>query len=514
MEWTPDTPCHLSAIAPLRKEAASGSSGGTWAPPAPPPASGMFTIDALHERQTIEGIGFEIQSDSVGSGTNPDMPTKVSGVPHDLLPDERARFYSDMLLGFRRCRLALGLYLRGLDEEQQHIIQRWDTQMEELAELQRESSIEGFDVEYWSPAPYWKGPNQTYVCDQGGRHPRSMNESFIEAFATAMAADATYLTDHGLRIKWWGLQNEPYQCVNYASMQYDADTYHTVFKAVAPKIKKAVPGVLIEAGSGHGCQKEIAKVFSDPETAKYVDAWTYHRGGQDSASEMTNRSCGDGKPVWNNEWEFFHFNLGAHNTIDMAQNLMNWFVFSESPMWTWLHALKPSYNSESVGFGLGFWRPYDDEKTQAYEKGHWVYNNITWNALAGFVRYMPWDAVRVAVAEDVYRKGQRILAFKTPSLGSGGPHHQETPEGLLGIVLTNRDASKSFTANITLQGASASAFRGHRYNASAVDVELGQKSADKSTFAVTLPPLSIEFWVQYHVGSKIQGVGPDNTEFV
>jgi len=380
--------------------------------------------------------------------------------------------------------------------------------MEELEELQRESGIEGFDVEYWSPAPYWKGPEQDFICKKGGQRPRSMNESFIDAFAAAMADDATYLTDHGLRVKWWGLQNEPYQCVNYASMKYDADTYHAVFKAVAPKIKAAVPGVRIEAGSGHGCHNEIAKVFSDPDTARYVDAWTYHRGGKSSDSEMTNRSCGDGKPVWNNEWEFFRFNLGARDTIDMAQNVMNWFVFSESPTWTWLHALKPSYNSESVGFGLGFWRPYDDNKTQAYEKGHWVFNNVTWNALAGFVRYMPWDAKRIAVGEDVVRRDQRILAFRTPTRGAGGPHHSETPEGLLGVVLTNRDSSQNFTAEVSLQGASVIAFRGHRFSASAVNIDLGSQSASKGTLTVKLPPLSIEFWVQYDV------VGPITVELV
>merc|ERR1712139_400878 len=114
-------------------------------------------------------------------------------------------------------------------------------------------------------------------------------------------------------------------------MKYDADTYHTVFKAVAPKIKAAVPGLRIEAGSGHGCSKEIAKVAADPEASKYVDAWTYHHGGWESGKEMVDRRCSGEKPVWNNEWEFFRFNLKPSDTIDIAQNIMNWFVFSESP---------------------------------------------------------------------------------------------------------------------------------------------------------------------------------------
>jgi hypothetical protein len=63
---------------------------------------------------------------------------------------------------------------------------------------------------------------------------------------------------------------------------------------------------------------------------------------------------------------------------------MNWFVFSEAPKWTWLHALKPTYNSEASGYGLGFWRPYDDNSTTTgIEKGYWKYNYYNWNSLAG-----------------------------------------------------------------------------------------------------------------------------------
>ena len=50
--------------------------------------------------------------------------------------------YTDLLKirddrGFRYLRLALGLYLRGLDSTQKQIIGRWPTQLAELAELDR-----------------------------------------------------------------------------------------------------------------------------------------------------------------------------------------------------------------------------------------------------------------------------------------------------------------------------------------------------------------------------------------
>ena len=102
-----------------------------------------------------------------------------------------------------------------------------------------------------------------------------------------------------------------------------------------------------------------------------VDSWTYHTGGQSAKSAMVNHSCSDGKPVWVNEWEYFSsltpgrgFNLSATDTINLAAVVLNWFVFSDAPKFSFLHALKPSYNVEAEGFGLGFWRPFDDNSTQ------------------------------------------------------------------------------------------------------------------------------------------------------
>jgi len=209
-------------------------------------SSGTYSIDASHLRQQIWGIGYEIQSDSIGSG-NSHLPDKISGVPHDLISSERARFFKDMLPGFRYCRLALGLYLRGLDQDQKHILGRWSTQMEELQEMQDISGISGFAVEYWSPAPYWKGPNQDYICasPSDGQHPRSLNNSFLNEFSDAMVQDALYLDKNGLNVEWWGLQNEPYECVTYSSMIYNASSYLAVFNATAPKLKAALPNVHI-----------------------------------------------------------------------------------------------------------------------------------------------------------------------------------------------------------------------------------------------------------------------------
>src|SRR6202046_4716791 len=166
-------------------------------------ASGSYKIHADQPQQVIKGLGFEIQSDSIGSG-NAGMPDEVIAVPHDLTPDEKTRFYTEMLHGFRYARLAMGLYLRGNDAEKKQIIERYPGQMDDLRTMQQVSGLEGFDVEYWSPAPYCKANKTYYGGTIGGSDP-----SFVNAFTDALAEDLRYLQSHGLHIAQWGLQNEP-----------------------------------------------------------------------------------------------------------------------------------------------------------------------------------------------------------------------------------------------------------------------------------------------------------------
>ena len=149
-------------------------------------------------------------------------------------------------------------------------------------------------------------------------------------------------------------------------------------------------------------------------------------------------------PVWNNEFEYLDSTTSPTRTINTAQSIMNWFAFAASPTWYWLHALKPTTNEESPGYGLGFWRPYSDTNFSHFPDvaaGHWTYNPDNWNGecaesmmifsqlngkskysclpsitltitgVAGFARYIPWDSVRVNVIEDELRGDNRILAY-------------------------------------------------------------------------------------------------------
>lgn len=449
--------------------------------------SSAYVVQWRRPRQTILGIGYEIQSDSIGSGNN-GLPEAFASVPHDLVPAERDRLYDEMLRGggergFRYCRLAMGLYLRGLSEDGRNVVGRWPEQMDELKDMVEKSRIEGMQVEYWSPVPHWKS-NDAYI--KGSL--KSDKPSFLSEFADALVQDVAYLEDHGLPVTWWGLQNEPGILAAYSGCAYTSDAYYNAFRTVASRMRDTFPRVRIHANSlsgqyGTGCEQ----IRQDPDTLALVDSWTWHRIGTNTdellpgngrfSDDLENRT------VFNNEFEYLSWNVSKTPwyTVNTAQSIMNWMTFHDSPTWIWLHALKPTYNSEALGYSLGFWRPWDDDDFTHFpdvEKGHWTWNPMNWNGVAGFLRHLPWDSVRVEVDEPSVLGDQRIMAWVAPN-------------GQRTFVVTNRGASAyTFTVDV----ADAAVFAGSRYAHDTNDLGLG--TATGPTLQITVPPYSIEFWTE------------------
>ncbi|CAN5759940.1 hypothetical protein BH10ACI4_BH10ACI4_10830 [soil metagenome] len=459
-------------------------------------AGGKYRIRGDQPQQVIKGLGFEIQSDSIGSG-NAGMPDDVVAVPHDLTPGEKVRFYKEMLHGFRYARLAMGLYLRGNDAEKKHIIERYPGQMADLRSMQQISGIDGFDVEYWSPAPFWKQDMSYY-----GGSIRSTDPAFLNAFSDAMVDDLKYLQRHGLRVAQWGLQNEPVVGLakrndplrnamdakqSYATSFYTPQDYAAVLKVTVPKVRALLPEVHIHAPSWDGPAGPFAaEIRKDPALLKNIDAWTWHQIGHNSNDQIDLRAKymqgADGKPVYQNEFEYQPWDSKkiASPFMNTGQALMNWMVFENSPTWFWLHALKPVTNLEAAGYSLGYWRPagpLQQNLRPNLQPGHWEFNPQNWNAIAGFLKYLPWDSTRLTVEESKVEYDQRILAWRSK-------------EGRIGIALSNR-GTEPYTFH--LASADAQALTGHRYTIASLDVAAGSKSGKE--FDITVPPQSFEFWL-------------------
>lgn len=232
-------------------------------------------------------------------------------------------------------------------------------------------------------------------------------------------------------------------------------------------------------------------IKADPATLACVDAWSHHTVGYNADYMLTSRerlnSGTAGLPVINTEFEYQPGNFTGQydfRFVNTAQAIMNWMVFENSPTWFWLHCLKPLGNEESLGYGLGYWRKSGDTAIYSVgnevEQQHWDYNYPNFNALRGFLKYMPWDSTRYGVKEDEIRNDQRIMAWKSP-------------EGQLAFAVTNRSEEDfRFDVDTTLSDV---VFDGYRLTSSSEEfIPLGEKTGEQ--ISTTLKPYTIEFWVQ------------------
>lgn len=343
-------------------------------------ATQVYRLHPDESRQTIWGLGFEIQSDSIGSG-NQGLPVDRIAVPHDLTEAERARLADEMLKGFRYCRLAGGLYWRGLDPTKRFLRPRWPDQLQELRTLLDRADVEGVTFEYWSPAPFWKA-NGRYVA----RSPKDAEnvlrcfgpdfandpiyhgdvDRFLSDFADAVVTDIATLQDASIPVKMWGLQNEPWiGGTAYSSCLYpDAASYIRTYRAVASAIREAYPDILLFGDTEPKFPDKIAAGMSDPDFAALVDAYVVHIIGHpsDEVREIDARIRAElpARPWFQNEYEYLSGGATPERCLNTVQHIMDSFQLAQTPTWFWIHALKPFKNAEASGFSLGFWKSLEE----------------------------------------------------------------------------------------------------------------------------------------------------------
>ncbi len=337
----------------------------------PAAAEGSYTVHPDKPRQVIKGFGFEIQSDSIGSA-NRGLPEDFIGVPHDLVPSERKRFATEMLKGFRYCRLAGGLYWRGLDADGKFFQGRWPGQLPELKEMLTTAGVEGVSLEYWSPAPFWKANNSLVGPKKETNLLRCYGpdfatdpvykgdtERFFKDFSDALVHDIRHLRENGIPVLMWGLQNEPRagNCgLDYSRCGYTLDQYVTAFRAVAPAIRAHDPGIKIIADTWE--LKYVEPLMRDPATRGLIDALVLHHVGSDAnvvppTVARARAKFGNEKPLFQNEYEYLAGPTTPDRCLNTVLHIMNWFQIGEAPTWFWIHALKPIGNAEASGYSLG-----------------------------------------------------------------------------------------------------------------------------------------------------------------
>jgi hypothetical protein len=465
---------------------------------------GSFTIHSSEPQQVVWGMGFELQSDSIASG-NSGITDSMTSVPHDLVPGERDRLADQMLKGFRYCRLAGGLYWRGVDAEQKHLKPRWPEQLTEIKSLLDRAGVESLSFEYWSPCPFWKA-NGSFVHPKGqpwGNELRCFGKHygddpvyhgdvarFLSDFSEAVCTDIRTLQAAGLKVGFFGLQNEPFANTSYPCCTYSVVEYGKAFLAVAPAIRKLDRSIKIIADTGPAEPSYIAPVLEDPAAASLVDLLVIHAAGSDSDTVLPDvrrarRMVHQPLPIYQNEYEYLSGGATAARCLNTVQNIMNWYQLAASPTWYWIHCLKPVGNKEGSGYALGFWQPEQAAGSSDLQPGHFKWNNYNWFSVVGFLKYMPWDSTVVKMTEGQPEGDARLLAFKRP-------------DGKLVVVVSNR-SGKPFKFNIETGLPATSRVAGFRYTAEdAGPAFRGQPigSGEGAHLVVTVPNLSWEFWVQ------------------
>ncbi len=507
-------------------------------------APDIYVLDTATEHQTLMGIGFELQSDSIEGDAGGIQEANTSSLPLGLTTAERTRFAQEIGAGFSDFRLAMGLYYRGVSADGRNFVERLAGQNAAIADFIAASGVPGICYTHWSPAPYWKRKiidGVTYRGSeaviptkgtaewneylrfwlQGGTldHPdKATNPSgygaWMNAFANAVLADMEYVHTNVGRIVKFSPQNEPntgtVAGAGYPACIWDHTQMYDFMKVMVPKIRaSAVLGTYggvanhidIFLDGEHG-QTGVggALVRADADLLAEIYGWSWHvitvTGSNASwprHNAATLNADTAGKPVYTDENEYFDTFLDPASASYLSRDYrfvntflmpMYWFVFVNSPTWYWIHIGKPSDGPqlETEGRALTIWRPVGAPVRADYP------------ALAeGHFEPVPvnWNAIRPWIRH--MPRGSVRVEMATPHLRNGVlAMAWKTPAGKLVIAIGNREAS---AYSLALDTATDVVCAGWLYDQHAADMPLGTKRM-RAGSVITVPPYSAAIWTE------------------
>jgi hypothetical protein len=336
--------------------------------------------------QRIWGLGFEIQSDSIGSG-NQGLPDSRVAVCRTISCRRSARV-SPM-----RCSRASATAGSPAAFTGAASIPRGNF----CARVGRSSSrscapcwiapgSRASPSNTGPPAPFWKA-NGRYVgrsVDDAtnvlrcfgpdfARDPvyRGDVGRFLADFAAALATDVKTLQAAGLKVAMWGLQNEPHAAGSgYSRCPYpDSSNYARAYVAAATAIRRVDANILLISDTDSHFPRRIGPAMRDPSVAALVDAYVVHTIGADSENVRAVQARITAelppRPWFQNEYEYLTGGATPERCLNTVQHIMNSFQLAANPTWFWLHALKPFKNAEASGYSLGFWRSREEPGSTA-----------------------------------------------------------------------------------------------------------------------------------------------------
>ena len=104
---------------------------------------------------------------------------------------------------------------------------------------------------------------------------KQFDDGFLSTFGDAVVRDFDYLTDNGIPISMFSLQNEPKYTYKktYPYTPYTDQQYYDAFRHVAPKVRSAYPDVLIHTDSHNGQTGMGAKLIQADASVLQYGGW-------------------------------------------------------------------------------------------------------------------------------------------------------------------------------------------------------------------------------------------------
>ncbi|MDQ0422272.1 hypothetical protein J2045_003320 [Peteryoungia aggregata LMG 23059] len=500
-----------------------------------------LTLDTATTAQTILGLGFELQSDSIEGDGGGIQESNTSSLPLDLSSSERTRFASQIVglgAGWVDFRLAAGLYYRGTTSDGKRFTERLPGQNAAIKELCDATGV-GICFTHWSPPPFYK-KNGVYrgstdvrpdpVADPSGYNTylrRLLQGGYLDApdkvadptgyaawmadFAANTVLSMEYIHQNCGPIRRFVAQNEPHNRTAYPSCEWTNEQMYDYLKEIVPRIRAS--SIL----STYGGQANTVKICSDDYRGPTgfggaliradsallaeIDSWSVHYIDDcakdanfvvDSVATLQANLAG--KAMYSSENEYFDLRVDpsqtndymepGHRMTNLAMQVLTWMRAMSSPIWYPIHIGKPSTGPvfETIGRAQTIWRPTgapvrDDYPSLA--EGTFDTVPVNWHAMRGFLEHMPKNSVRVSFGAVAAQLERECYSMGWTS-----------PGGKAGMCIVNRCRKAN---GIKLAGLPAGTYKRYRYNLGSAGVDMGV-IANGTRFSI--PADTIEFVVQ------------------
>ncbi|MBB4574373.1 hypothetical protein [Rhizobium lentis] len=505
-----------------------------------------WTMNSAAPAQVLQGIGIELQSDSIEGDGGGIQESNTASLPLGLSASEQTRFASQVMGfgsagGFVDFRLAMGLYYRGTSSDGKQFRERLPGQNAAIKAMCDATGV-GIAFTHWSPPPYYKQNTVSGTTYHGSTYPRPDPVSdptgyntylrrllqggsldapdkvadptgyaaWMTAFATDTVASMEYIHQNVGPVRKFVAQNEPLFSTTYPSCVWTNQQMYDYLKVVVPLIRAS--SIL----STYGGQANTVAIVSDDLSGQTgvgstlikadsallaeISAWSWHKIDEvwdanyifDNFTTLTANASS--KPVYSSENEYFDPRVDpsqtrtymepGHRMTNLAMQVMSWMRNCASPIWYPIHIGKPSTGPvfETDGRAMTIWRP-----TGAPVRAD--YPNLQ-EGQFDFVK-VNWHAVKGFLAHGI--KGSTRIPFT-----SGNNAYERECYGMAFVTAGGKyvaafsNRSRKATG-VKAAGLPAGTYKRMRYDLISGGLDMG---AVANGDRVLIPADTIEFFVQ------------------